>query len=476
MYYSSEGRLETDQSVYAVQDGLIGRYGTLDPSDASRSLRYSLSAHYGAVGEAWRFSSNLYAIHSTMTLWNNFTHYLFDPVNGDQEQQDETRNTFGEDSTLTFLTDLGGVRSETRVGVQDRYDDVYVDRRHTRDRIATLGYCELANIAGTAATPYAAVGGACSADRVALNDLGVYGETTVHWTPWLRTVLGVREEDYAASDHSLTEGTRGSKSQTRLQPKASLVVGPVCKTEVYLSAGRGFHSDDAREVFHTTPYEGVAGIFRPQLLAEATGEEVGVRTRLLQTVQLQLAAFQEDFSSEQLYDQDQGEDQASAPSRRQGVEFSSEYRPFAWVELNTDLAVSRARYRDPLSVLQTSFGLDGVYIANAPSFVGSFGVLVDNLGPWFGGLQWRDLGPYPVSDGEAYPKDKGYSEVNLDVGYKISGRLKLQASIYNLLNAKADAAAYDYTSRLTPNGAEVTGLQVHPLEPISARFTLTVTF
>ena len=30
-----------------------------------------------------------------MTLWNDFTHYLIDPVDDDQEQQDETRTTLG---------------------------------------------------------------------------------------------------------------------------------------------------------------------------------------------------------------------------------------------------------------------------------------------------------------------------------------------------------------------------------------------
>ena len=39
MYYNSAGKLETDQSVYAVEDGLIGRYGVLNPTDGSRSER-----------------------------------------------------------------------------------------------------------------------------------------------------------------------------------------------------------------------------------------------------------------------------------------------------------------------------------------------------------------------------------------------------------------------------------------------------
>jgi outer membrane receptor protein involved in Fe transport len=104
-------------------------------------------------------------------------------------------------------------------------------------------------------------------------------------------------------------------------------------------------------------------------------------------------------------------------------------------------------------------------------------VLVDNLGPWFGGLQWRDLGAYPVNDGDQFPQDKGYSEVNLDVGYKVSSKLKLQFSVFNLFNTKANAAAFFYTSRLPGEpAAGVTDFQVHPLEPISARLAATATF
>jgi outer membrane receptor protein involved in Fe transport len=475
MYYNAAGHLETDQSIYAIQDGLIGRFGVLDPSDASRSERYSLSGHYGVHGDHWTLSANAYAIHSTMTLWNDFTHYLFDSVNGDQEQQDETRNTAGTDLAFTWAGQFGSIRSDTVVGLQDRYDSVYVDRRHTHDRVA-LDYCELANVAGTAATPYAAIDGACNADRVGLNDLGVYVQTTTHWTSWLRTVLGLREEGYQATDHSLTEDVRHAGSQTLFQPKGSLIFGPWVKTELYVSAGRGFHSNDVRGVFETVPLEGIQNLaVKTPLMSPATSEEVGLRTDVVPRVQIQASVFQEDFSSEVAYDQDQGEDQASAPSRRQGIELSAQYRPLRWMELNSDLAFSKARYNASLAELAT-YGLPGPYIDNAPSFIGSFGVLVHDLGPWFGGLQWRDLGPYPVNDGEEYPQDKGYSEVNLDAGYTVSAHLKLQASIYNLFNSHADAAAYYYTSRLVPDGPEVTGLQIHPLEPISGRFTATYTF
>jgi outer membrane receptor protein involved in Fe transport len=472
LYYQSFGLLETDQPLRAIQGGLLSRYGILDPSDASKSQRFSLSGHYGATGQDWTLKISAYAIRSSMTLWNDFTHYLDDPVNGDQEAQNESRTTVGGQGVYTRAARFGAITTDTAFGLQVRYDDVFVDRGHTRDR-AVLDYCEVEQPSGPA-LPEPAIDGHCQADRVHLLDLGPYVENTTHWTPWLRTILGVREEYYRASDRSAATGFSGARGQTLFQPKSSLVLGPFLKTELYLSAGRGFHSDDVRGVFGTVPLQGLpSAAGQTPLLAPATGEEIGLRTQIIPRLAIQAAVFREDFRSELAYDQDIGQDTASAPSRRQGVEISAAYHPTRWLELNTDLAFSRARYRGDLA----AFRLSGPYIANAPSFVGSFGVLVDNIGPWFGSLQWRCLGSYPITDGAALPKDPGYSEVNLDLGYKVTPTLKLQVSVLNLFNTRANASAFYYASRLAGEPSDgVRDFQVHPLEPISARFTVTKTF
>ena len=55
--------------------------------------------------------------------------------------------------------------------------------------------------------------------------------------------------------------------------------------------------------------------------------------------------------------------------------------------------------------------------------------------------------------------------------------MKLDVQVFNLLNARANSAAYYYTSRLPgepPDG--VADHQDHPLEPISARFAITANF
>jgi hypothetical protein len=474
MFYQSEGGLMTDQPLRAITAGLIDRFGTLDPTDHSRSLRYSLSAHLDKpVGENGQFALSLYGIHATMTLWNNFTHYLDDPVNGDQEAQSESRDTIGGDGSFTFHSMLGTIPSDTVIGLQGRYDGVFVTRRHTKDRTTVLDYCTLEQEDGTV-THYPTVDTYCNADHVRLLDLGGYIQNTTRWTPWLRTVVGAREEYYHATDRSVVTQTGGRGDQWLFQPKLSLAVGPFAKTELYVSWGRGFHSDDVRGVFGTVPEEGtpLAGGTTP-LLASTTGKEIGLRTDIVPNVHIQVAAFQQDFKSELSYNADTGQDEAGAPSRRRGVEVSAQYHPARWLELNTDLSFSKARYRvDDLA----AYGLTGPYIADAPEFIGSFGVLVNDLGPWSGGLQWRKLGPHPLADGARTPESEGYSEFNLDVDYKLAGGWRLGVTVSNLLNSHDDAADYYYVTRL--RGEPVGGIedfQVHPLEPRAARFTVSRT-
>ena len=471
MFYQSAGLLTTDQPLRAIESGLISRFGTLDPSDASQSFRASLSVHFDKPAGTGQLAASLYAIYSTMTLWNNFTHYLDDPLHGDQEQQDEDRTTLGGAVSFTLHRDLGGISGETVIGLQARHDHAFVDRRHTLHR-TMLGYCELEQAFGPA-LPYTTVDGFCNADRVQLLDLAPYIESTLHWTPWLRTVTGLREEFYHATDTSVTTntGTRSGR-QWLFQPKASLVLGPWSRTELYVSYGVGFHSNDVRGAFGTVPGEGVplaAGA--TPLLAKTTGEEIGLRSDLVPKLSLQLAIFQQDFGSELVYNPDIGQDQAGAPSRRQGIEVSAQYNPLRWLELNTDLAFSKPRYR---TATLAAFGLAGPYIADAPNFIYSAGILVDNLGPWSGGLQWRRLGTHHLSDGNASPEDQGYSEFNLNVAYAVEHGLKLQIGVFNLFNSKDNAADFYYTSRLPGEpAAGVAGFQVHPLEPRSARFSIT---
>ncbi|MEI9983436.1 MAG: hypothetical protein WDN69_09655 [Aliidongia sp.] len=469
MYYKGQGRFSTDQPLRAIQDGMIGQYGTLDPTDGAQSERWSLSGHYGITGDDWKLAANAYAIHSTQVLWNNFTHFLNDPVNGDQEQQDETRDTFGGAIAYTRGLSLGGIQSDTTFGLQERYDTEYVDRRHTRDRVV-LDYCNDGN------GDYSVGDHACTADLVNIDDTAPYVSNTTHWLRWLRTTIGVREDYATASDHSVLTGFKGSAQEFLFQPKGSITFGPWWDTEFYVSAGKGFHSDDIRGVLGTVPVQGVPFAIGPvPLLARTYGEEFGIRNASIPGLQIQLALFRQDFGSEEIYDQDAGMDQATAPSRREGFELSAQYHPFTWLELNTDVAATHARFFENETTLQNFYNIvGGTYIANAPQYTLSFGALVDNADSWFGGIEQRILGSQPLTDGPSSPRGRGYAETNADIGYKLTDHLKAELAIFNLFDQKAYSAEFYYATDITPaeiakNGtAGVNDFQVHPLEPLSA--------
>jgi outer membrane receptor protein involved in Fe transport len=261
---------------------------------------------------------------------------------------------------------------------------------------------------------------------------------------------------------------------TLFQPKGSVTIGPFAKTEVYFSVGRGFHSNDIRSVSGTVLLENVPGFAQPTpLLVRVDSEEVGLRSDRIPLTHLQFAAFLLHVGSEQIYDQDQGEDVPGAPSRRYGFELSGQVHPRPWLELNADLSYSHARFNTAALAI---YGDAGPYIPNAPAFVGSFGILVDSLGPWFGGVQVRVLGAYPlVSDDSA--RDHGYTETNARIGYKFSSRLRAQVEVFNLFDVHANAGAFYYTTVIPgDNGVPTADHQNHALEPISARFSVTTSF
>jgi outer membrane receptor protein involved in Fe transport len=464
MAYRGVGNFVTDQPVSAYQQGLIGRFGTLDPSDGGYAERFSLSGHYYVSGDDWKLTTSAYLISSRLTLWNDFTHFLVDPVRGDQEQQDETRFTAGGQVVYQRFDTIAGFATETDFGLMGRHDNEYIDRRHDQYRIV-LPDC-----------PDSPFGGGffvCNADLVSLGDVGIWVSNTTHWTSWFRTIIGLREELYSGQDHSQVTGFTGSTGQAMLQPKASLVFGPWEKTELYISAGQGLHSNDLRGVLGTVPALGVTNPNQgTPLLTRITSEEVGIRSNFIPRTSLTAAVFREDFDSFLTYDADNGVDNAGPPARLQGIELSAQVRPYDWIELNADVNFTNSRYNtsDP-----AAYGVPGLFIPNAPSFIGSFGVIVDNLGPWFGGAQLRWLGPYPLLADNSL-RSPGYKEVNLEVGYKINERLRIRLSIFNLFNTTAAASQYAYQYQVSPGAAPQFGATYHPLEPLSARLTLTVLF
>ncbi len=452
MEYHGTWNSTTDQPERAIDEGLIGRYGTLDPADGGQAQRTSLTAQLFKPVAGGQLSANAYVFGNRLTLWNDFTHFLVDPVHGDQEEQHEDRTVIGGSVNYDRSLPIFGLDNEVAVGIATRSDFIDVLRLPTEDRQVIPAVDDPLNFS--------------ESDTVRLSSFSMYAQTTTHWTDWFRSVLGYRYDTQYGSDKGTNAGTA---SGHLLAPKGSLIFRPLEMTEFYVSAGRGFHSDDLRGVT-AAANEHVGGA---PLLARQSGEEIGVRQQLTRSFTMTAAFYELRAESETTYDPDAGVDSAGPGSRRRGYEINLTYQALEWLEFYGSYSGNRARYTTPYD---DGTGHIGEYLANAPFATGSFNVYIKNLGAWSGSLGYRYLSSYPLSSDNTV-QGHGYGVWSGDAHYAIGNGWSVGLGLYNLLGKRADAAEFWYVDRLRGEPAEgVADVHVHPLEGRSGRLTIAKSF
>ena len=323
----SNGWNSTDQVAQrAIDQSVIGRFGTLDPTDGGTSSRFSLSGNFAHSSEYGQTKANAYVIRSSMSLYNNFTYFLDDPVNGDQFSQLDKRTVYGLNASHAFDVRVAGIETQTRIGLQTRGDDIHVGLFKTfqRDALSTV-----------------------REDSVREGNVGLWADTTARWTDWLRTTVGIREDYFAGRVTSDTPENSGNAQASMTSPKAGIVLGPWYKTEFYGNAGYGLHSNDIRGATITVdPVDKVTPQDRVPLLVRSKGAELGIRTKAIDGLTSSVAVFMLDFDSELLFVGDAGTTEASRPSRRVGVEWTNNYKPVPWMAFDLDVAYTQARFTD----------------------------------------------------------------------------------------------------------------------------------
>ena len=439
----------TDQIAQrAIDSGLISnRFDAIDPTDGGNSHRYSVSADWRHATETTSTKVNAYLIGWQLNLFSNFTYFLDDPVNGDQFQQPDRRTTSAINASHTWQMPWGDRAGENTVGVQLQNDNIFNGLYSTKAR-QTLSTTR--------------------ADHVVESSVGVYAENATRWSDWFRTVAGVRADSYRFSVKSNNELNSGKVTASLANPKLSLIFGPWAKTEYYVNLGGGFHSNDARGATITVDPKSGDPADKETPLARSRGYEVGVRTSIVPGLQASLSLYQLDFASELIFAGDAGTTEAGRPSRRTGFELASYYKLDGWLTIDADIAFARARFRDPDPV--------GQRIPGAVEGVASFALAVDNVGPYFGALQWRYFGPRPLIEDNSV-RSQSTATFNGRIGYKISKDVRVELEGFNLTNRKASAIDYYYRSRLPGEpAAGVDDTHFHPIESRSFRVALNANF
>jgi len=488
MAYSNRWNSTDQVPLRAITSGEISRYGAIDPSDGGASSRYSISGHWSHSHPDATTQVGFYAIKSSLNLWNNFTYFLSDPVNGDQFQQQDQRVTAGVNVLHRIKGEFGGIPTETEFGVQTRFDAINLSLQNTILR-------QFASLTRS--------------DKVKEGNIGFYAQTTLFWNEWFKTNFGWRGNFFAGNVNAVSNPVNSGAPNAFIgSPKLSLVFGPFDKTEYFANLGAGFHSNDVRGVtIKENPVDPTDRLSPSPFLVTTQGAEVGFRTQAIQGLNSSVALFVLDSASEILFVGDAGTTEASRPSRRIGVEFTNDYRPVSWLDIEADLAVTRARflgydrdqaaaYNDLAGFPEAQFGnAPGNYIPGAPAIIASVGATFGEALGWYGGVRFRYFGARPLTEDNAF-KSPATGLLNAHVGYRFDNGFSIELDAFNLTNSRSDQITYAYGSFIksdplfqacraggsdAPNFAAacangVMDRVLHPVEPLAFRVVLAGRF
>ena len=175
-----------------------------------------------------------------------------------------------------------------------------------------------------------------------------------------------------ASVNSILQPANSGNAQAAIgSPKFTMTFGPFYKTELFVAAGMGYHSNDARGVTATQ----VAGDpTTPQdttpFLVRSRGAEIGVRTKAIPKLGQLISLFYLHQNSELVFEGDTGTTVAGPPIQRTGIEITNNYRLASWMSVDADVALARARFVGFDSAQEQLFeslaGFPQSQIGNAP--------------------------------------------------------------------------------------------------------------
>ena len=447
-----------------IDNGSLGLYGTMDPSDGGNTNRYSLSSHLWNKGDHWKNEANLYALYYDVNLFSNFTGYLSNPVSGDQIHQFEHRVQTGSSIEHTHNNRLFNVDMDNTLGLQVRNDQIMglgLDNTINRQYLSTVS---LNNVSETSA--------------------GIYFKNQTYWLNKLRTIAGLRVDfinnevtqlDNTTHNPLINAVNSGNRSKAMLSPKLSIILGPWYDTEYFFNVGEGFHSNDARgTMLKLNPADGsrISGdgsaISPVTLMAGTHGAEFGIRSNFIPKLNSTLALWWLQSSQELVFSGDDGTTTVNGKSQRYGIEWTHYYKPTDWLTLDADLALTSARY------VAIPAGETNSYVPNSVGRVISAGATAVTPYGLFGTLRLRHFGDVPLDASGTYWAGNT-SIVNLGAGYK-QHDYKLEVDLFNIFNSTANDVAYAYQYAYPAGTSPQIGIIKHPIEPRMVRATLTLNF
>jgi len=436
----------------AVASGLISRFGSLDPSEGGDTSRTSVQLGYRVrddQGGLWRAS--LFGLDYRFRLFSDFTLFARDPVHGDEIEQNDARLMWGLDAAYERHLSLAGLDSYLTAGVQLRNDGVENSLWHAENRVRLPGCFD------QGANP-------CNDTMDRIRDVAGYAEATIHVLPHVHVLPGVRFERLSWDVDDMNPATRtdpmmstgGSAARVMVLPKLSIEAEVTPKLDLFANAGSGFHSNDARS---NVARRGDGA------LARGLGAEAGFRTTLVPHARIAADLWYLHLDSELVWSGDAGGTEPSGATRRYGVDIEAAYNPLPWLRLDGTLSIARS------TLVHNAGNSNG--LALAPRLMSQGGITLVS-GSQFVSLRTRGIADRPGNDDGSLTA-KGYVIFDLMAG-KSFGKLDLNLTINNLMNADWREAQFADASAVMPGGPVVEQMHFTPGIPLTATATAAYRF
>lgn len=421
----------------AVDDGTIGRFGSIDPSEGGNTERYNTTiilAHRFAKGSTWE--NQAYYVRNKFSLFSNFTFFLNDPVSGDEINHKESRNLYGFLSKLTTKASLGTAALTSIYGVGLRYDATTNELSHHAQR-RFLNYITLGDIKEA-------------------NSFG-YIQQQISMERWFIDA-GVRF-DYLHFSYmqKLNLPQQPAQGKSIVSPKLNVQYTLNSSVQVYTKLGKGFHSNDTRVVIANDGNE---------ILPAAYSADLGIILKPSKSLLINVAAWYLYLEQEFVYNGDDAVVEPSGKSRRKGIDVIARYqiRSNLFANLNVNLTHPRA--------IDAPKGQD--YIPLAPTFSSTGGLFYKPAQGWNGSISYRTIKSRPANEDGSITA-KGYFVMDATVNYN-KPKYEIGVAVENMFNVDWNEAQFATESRLRSEPASVTELNFTPGTPVFARVKLAYFF
>ncbi len=424
----------------AVDAGLISRFGSIDNSEGGTTQRNNLSLTYHTQLEASEFETQVYSSTYRFKLYSNFTFFLEDSINGDQIEQGDNRTIQGLNSHYTVSHKLGSLNNKFTFGVSYRADEIENELWHTvkRTRLEVRANAKIHE-----------------------RSSGFYFNEVFRFNDHLRAEIGGRYDYFIFDviDNLPTDSSHknysGYNYQTLFSPKFNLIYTATERFQIFLNAGSGFHSNDARSVVQQP---------NNHELPKAVGAEIGTLLHLGNNFVLTSAFWWMDLENELVYVGDDGTTENKGQSRRTGIDISARQQISSWLYADIDLNFAKNVFIDNLYGTQLE---NDYHIPLAPKLTSTGGLTAKFQNGLDAGIRYRFIDDRPANESNTVEARK-YSIFDLTVNYKTS-RYKVGLVIENLLNTKWNEAQFDTESRLPFEKQSVDELHFTPGTPFAAK-------